>query len=256
MALTLWRVQRERTLASIKNIKAGLPSPRLAIHDPWALRALVVVLLLATAIAAGEDRRARVAAAFDWQGVHRRRQCAARRLGRAAALHQPAADHPLGRRSTIRTRRQRRTTARCRCRRAARSSSAPAADASTSSPAAGFPRPPQATSRRRSAPKSAATRSPPTASRRCAARPGCRNGGLPRLPDEAPSISLAKDPERQARGSLLMSYKLEDDYGVTEAHATFTARKTDAQAHGRCSRRRISRWCCRTRARATASARR
>ena len=44
-------------------------------------------------------------------------------------------------------------------------------------------------------------------------------------------ISLAKDPERQARGSLLMSYKLEDDYGVTEAHATFAARLGDgAQA--------------------------
>src|SRR5262249_45355302 len=69
VALTLWRVQRERTLASIKSIKAGLPSPRLALHDPWALRALVIVLLLAAAIAAGEDRRARLAAAFDWQGV-------------------------------------------------------------------------------------------------------------------------------------------------------------------------------------------
>ena len=46
-----------------------MPSPRLAIHDPWALRALVVVLLVATAIAAGGDRRARIAAAFDWQGV-------------------------------------------------------------------------------------------------------------------------------------------------------------------------------------------
>src|SRR6185312_13986902 len=41
-------------------------------------------------------------------------------------------------------------------------------------------------------------------------------------------ISLAKDPERQARGSLQMSYKLEDDYGVTEARAQFAARKPDA----------------------------
>ena len=38
-------------------------------------------------------------------------------------------------------------------------------------------------------------------------------------PDRAPTISLVKDPERQARGSLQMSYKLEDDYGVTEARA-------------------------------------
>ena len=38
-------------------------------------------------------------------------------------------------------------------------------------------------------------------------------------PDRAPTIALAKDPERQARGSLQMSYKIEDDYGVTEAQA-------------------------------------
>jgi len=37
------------------------------------------------------------------------------------------------------------------------------------------------------------------------------------IPDRAPTIALAKDPERQARGSLQMSYKIEDDYGVTEA---------------------------------------
>jgi uncharacterized protein (TIGR02302 family) len=47
-------------------------------------------------------------------------------------------------------------------------------------------------------------------------------------PDRAPNISLAKDPERQARGSLQMSYKLEDDYGVTEARAQFAPRAPDA----------------------------
>jgi uncharacterized protein (TIGR02302 family) len=52
------------------------------------------------------------------------------------------------------------------------------------------------------------------------------------LADHAPSISLAKDPERQAKGSLQLSYKLEDDYGVTEAHAAFALRSpaTDAKA--------------------------
>ena len=51
-------------------------------------------------------------------------------------------------------------------------------------------------------------------------------------PDRAPTISLAKDPERQARGSLQMSYKLEDDYGVTEARAQFAARPADAGKAG------------------------
>ena len=69
VAQALWQAQRERTLASIKRIRAGLPSPRLAIHDPWALRALVAVMLVAAYVAAGDERRMRIAAAFDWNGV-------------------------------------------------------------------------------------------------------------------------------------------------------------------------------------------
>ena len=48
VARALWQAQRERTLASLRRIRAGLPKPRLAIHDPWALRALVMVMLVAT----------------------------------------------------------------------------------------------------------------------------------------------------------------------------------------------------------------
>src|ERR1700742_3832578 len=53
------------------------------------------------------------------------------------------------------------------------------------------------------------------------------------VPDRAPTIALAKDPERQARGSLQMSYKIEDDYGVTEAHAHFAARRGARAEEGR-----------------------
>ncbi len=59
IALALWQEQRERTLASIKRIRAGLPSPRLAIHDPWALRALVMVMMVAAYVAAGDERAMR-----------------------------------------------------------------------------------------------------------------------------------------------------------------------------------------------------
>ena len=41
------------------------------------------------------------------------------------------------------------------------------------------------------------------------------------IPDRAPSIALTKDPEPQVRGSLQLSYKIEDDYGVVDARATF-----------------------------------
>ena len=46
------------------------------------------------------------------------------------------------------------------------------------------------------------------------------------IPDRPPTIALAKDPEPQARGALALSYKVEDDYGVTEAHATFALKDT------------------------------
>src|SRR5262249_48827867 len=50
------------------------------------------------------------------------------------------------------------------------------------------------------------------------------------IPDRPPTIALAKDPEPQVRGALQLSYKLEDDYGVSEAQATFTRKDTQAPA--------------------------
>jgi uncharacterized protein (TIGR02302 family) len=41
------------------------------------------------------------------------------------------------------------------------------------------------------------------------------------IPDRAPNIELLKDPERQARGALRLDYRMDDDYGVVEAKATF-----------------------------------
>jgi uncharacterized protein (TIGR02302 family) len=229
VALTLWRVQRERTLASIKSIKAGWPSPRLAIHDPWAFRALVVVLLVATAIAAGGDRRARIAAAFDWQGVI---TVANVRLdawvapppytGRppiilSGAVNNPSAQ-PVPDQNALQVPAGSTLVVRA---------SGGRLDVLTSggigeAPPGDKP-PPVGTEERRYTINTdgvAQVRSP---------------SGLPQwrfaaMPDRAPVISLAKDPERQARGSLLLSYKLEDDYGVTEAHATFTARKAEGAA--------------------------
>ena len=42
------------------------------------------------------------------------------------------------------------------------------------------------------------------------------------IPDHAPKISLTKDPERMPRGSLKLSYKVEDDYGIAGAEARIT----------------------------------
>src|SRR5438067_7465077 len=68
-SIVLWRAHIERALRAAKTLRAGMPMPRLAPPDPFAMRALVAVLVVATFFAAGGERMKRVAAAFDWQGV-------------------------------------------------------------------------------------------------------------------------------------------------------------------------------------------
>jgi uncharacterized protein (TIGR02302 family) len=41
------------------------------------------------------------------------------------------------------------------------------------------------------------------------------------IPDHPPTIALTKEPETQLRGSLLLAYKIEDDYGAVDAQAIF-----------------------------------
>jgi uncharacterized protein (TIGR02302 family) len=225
VAQALWQAQRERTLASLKRIRAGLPSPKLTIHDPRALRALVLVLLVATWFAAGGERGQRIAAAFDWNGVLVPSNI------RVDAWITP----PLytGRPPII--------------------LSAANKDATTAAASAVLPVPASSTLIVRSsggtldvaltggvtevapaaeAPKGTNERHFAIAGDGTAhvrAPSGQPVWSFSATPDRAPTISLAKDPERQARGSLQMSYKLEDDYGVTEAHARFAARPGDTK---------------------------
>jgi uncharacterized protein (TIGR02302 family) len=223
IAQALWQEQRERTLASIKRIRAGLPSPRLAIHDPWALRALVVMLMVAAYVAAGDERTMRVAAAFDWNGV------LAPANVRVDAWVTPP--NYTGKPPIILS----------------------AANKDASAPDAGpLPVPAGSTLLVRSsggtidvvvgggvtevapseqAPKGTNERHFKIAGDGTAhvrAPAGQPLWKFAATPDRAPTISLAKDPERQARGSLQMSYKIEDDYGVTEARAQFAVRPGDA----------------------------
>jgi uncharacterized protein (TIGR02302 family) len=228
IAQALWREQRERTLASIKRIRAGLPSPRLPIHDPWALRALVMVMIAAAYVAAGDERAMRVAAAFDWNGV----------LAPANVRVDAWVTPPLytGKPPIILS---------------AANKDAGAPDSGPLSVPAGSTllvrssggtidvvvsgdvteiapgeAAPQGTNERHfkvTGNGTAHVRAP-------AGQPVWKFAATP---DQPPKISLAKDPERQARGSLQMSYKLEDDYGVTEARAQFAARRSEAMESGR-----------------------
>ena len=68
-SLALWQAHVARTLAAARAFKAGWPSPRLSVRDPYAVRGLVLIAVIATFIAAGGERWKRVTSAFDWQGV-------------------------------------------------------------------------------------------------------------------------------------------------------------------------------------------
>ncbi|MBW8902528.1 MAG: TIGR02302 family protein, partial [Bradyrhizobium sp.] len=220
VARALWQAQRERTLASIKRIRAGLPAPRLPIHDPWALRALVAVMMVAAYVAAGDDRMLRTEAAFDWNGV----------LAPASIRVDAWVTPPLytGKPPIILSAANKEpgATASGPLQVPAGSTLIVRSSGGTLDVLAGgglsetkpAEQAPQGTNERHfkiTADGTAQVRAPS----------GQPQWKFSAIPDRGPSISLAKDPERQARGSLQMSYKLEDDYGVTEAQATFAARR-------------------------------
>jgi len=225
VATALWQAQRERTLASLKRIRAGLPHPRLALHDPWALRALVMVMLVATFFAAGDERAMRLGAAFDWNGVLAPTNVrvdawvtpplytgkppiilsAANKEAAALPASGPLAV-PAG--STLIVR-----------------SSGGSLDVAVSGglkEVAPTEAAPKGTNEKHfaiAADGTAHVRAPS----------GQPQWAFAATPDRPPTIALAKDPERQARGALQLSYKIEDDYGVTGADAHIAIRPADAK---------------------------
>jgi uncharacterized protein (TIGR02302 family) len=226
VSMALWRAHVERALAAAHRLKAGLPLPRLAVRDPVALRSLVLMLVVATFFAAGSDRTRRIVAAFDWAGA-----VAAPNFRVDAWVTPP---NYTGRPPVI--------LPGLRAGEATRGVAGPVAvpagstlviratgknqmDVSVSGGLA-------ATSNDAPAPTPAGTEEHryTIADSGQAVLRGVGGGDLSwsftAIPDKPPTIALAKDPESQARGALQLSYKIEDDYGVTDAQATFALKQT------------------------------
>ena len=225
-SLALWNAHVDRALVAARTLKSGAPSPRLAWRDPYALRALVLIACLATFLAAGGERWKRVAAAFDWQGavlpanfrvdawvmpppytgrppvilpgIHPGEPA------NASVLAEGPISVPVN--STLIVR----STGKLGLDVAATGGVTPAAD-DVKAPAG-----------------TEEHRFKITATGTAALRGAGETLVWPfnAIPDKPPLIALTKDPEQQSRGALLLSYHVEDDYGVSEAHATF-ARKAD-----------------------------
>ena len=220
-SLALWNAHVERALAAARAFKSGLPEPRLAGRDPYALRALVVIACIATFIAAGGERWKRIVAAFDWQGMTLPADfrvdawvtpppytgrppvvLPGKHPGETTAQAEGPLSVPVG--STL----------------IVRSTGKVSLDVTPSGGVVadtGEVHAPAGTEEHRF--KIAGT-----------GKATLRGAGedlvwpFNAIPDKPPAISLTKDPEPQSRGAVLLSYRLEDDYGVTQAEATFAPR--------------------------------
>ncbi len=228
-SLALWNAHVARTLTAARAFKAGWPSPRVARRDPYALRGLVLVACIATFFAAGGERWKRIAAAFDWQGVVLPANF------RVDAWVAPPAY--TGKPPIILAGSHPGETAR----------PAGAAGGPVSVPV-GSTLIVRATGKLNVefsasggvTPANEVVHAPSGARERrfkitAAGAATLRGAGddltwsFNAIPDKPPTIALTKDPEQQNRRSLLLSYRVEDDYGVSEAQATFT-RKDNAAA--------------------------
>jgi len=223
-ALALWNAHVARSLQNAKALRAGAPAPRVAGRDPYAVRGLVLIAVIATFIAAGGERWHRVAAAFDWRGV-----VAPANFRVDAWVAPPAYTgrppiilpgiHP-GETSAAAVQTDGPISVPVNSTLVVRATGKLKLDLSTTGgvvPANAEGRPPAGAEEHRFT---------ITATGAATLRGAGENLVWPfnAVPDKPPTIALIKDPEQQSRGSLLLSYRLEDDYGVAEAQATF-ARK-------------------------------
>jgi len=195
----LWAAHRRRLEATLAQLPVTRPEPGLPTRDPYALRALALVAAAGAAFVAGDEKGARVAAAFDW---------------RASGLFAPAAridawfEPPAytGRPAIV----------------------LGAESGRVDAPENSILRVRPESSRLAVAGGLAATAEQPAASPvyrlADAARldlPDGRSFDISVIPDTPPTISLIEPPRNNARGSMTLIYSAEDDYGVTGVEAVF-----------------------------------
>jgi uncharacterized protein (TIGR02302 family) len=227
-SLALWNAHLERARQAAQALKAGLPSPRIAKRDPYALRGLVLIACIATFFAAGGERIKRVTTAFDWQGVvlpanfrvdawvipplyTGKPPVILPGMHPGENFAQLTAPVSVPANSTL----------------VVRATGKVDLDVSGSggvTPSKEEVRAPAGTEEHRFT----------IAATGAASLRGVGDDvtwAFNAIPDKPPVIALAKDPQQQGRGSLLLSYRLEDDYGVTAAQATFV-RKDDGAPQG------------------------
>ena len=220
--LAFWSLHRRRAERAIALLRTGLPSPRVVDIDRYALRAAVLVGLVATGFIAGPEKYARVAAAFDWRlgGLAEAGQRIDAWVDPPAYTGRPPIvltrhggpaqriEAPTGSIVVIRGSAGKPGFAASGALAEAAHDAAPAQDGAS---AAAAP-----------AAKTAAGETRLTL--KGAAKLTINSVGafdFAAIPDNPPTIALTDPPLANARGSLTLKYAIADDYGAINAEAAF-----------------------------------
>ncbi len=201
----LWEAHRRRLSRALRLLRLPAPQPGLARRDPYAFRALALIAAVTAAIAAGADRNARLAAAFDW-----------RRPGVATASARLDAwlDPPpyTGRTAIMLEEKDAGETLQAPINSILRihgrggATEGAIVEIKENGGAA-----PVDASERRYALKGDAQLS----------LPGLGAFSFAAIPDLPPTIELNGPPRNNFRGSMTLAFRTDDDYGVIEARALF-----------------------------------
>jgi uncharacterized protein (TIGR02302 family) len=218
----LWSLHRSRIRTLARSFAVAAPAPHLAARDPWAIRSAAIVALAASAFIAGVEKGPRIAAAFDWRTT----ALAApgfrfdawidpplytgkapillnAKIAAAASANEIHVDAPVG--STF----------------IVRSSGNAELNLQTAGglTAAGAQRLPTADKpeNERKFSLSGDAHATVTLDGKPAA-----TFNFTVIPDKAPTIALTDKPKANLHGSLTLAYKIDDDYGVSSAEATFS----------------------------------
>ncbi|MBM3563107.1 MAG: TIGR02302 family protein [Alphaproteobacteria bacterium] len=203
----LWALHRQRLEDALMKTAIEAPHARMPQRDPYALRALALVAAVAAGFVAGDEKRARLAAAFDWRAVSNFGASA-----RVDAWLEPPAytGRPpivLAKEVEAPVEAPANSTLRIR----------PAdAGLSVSGGLAAAP------------PSEEAGKEPPTEQAfrltgpaRVSLSDG-RRFDLAAVPDSPPTITLTERPRNNARGTMTLAFRAADDYGVVGAEAVFS----------------------------------
>ncbi|ACK52697.1 conserved hypothetical protein [Methylocella silvestris BL2] len=231
----LWALHQRRAERQVALLRTGSPSPRVVDVDRYALRAAVLVALVAAAFIAGPEKYARVAAAFDWRFAGL--AGAGQRIDawvdpppytgrtpivltqRAGAPGHDKIEAPVGSIIVIRS------SAGKPAYRATGALAEPPRDDAKEAQAK------DAGAQGQNPPAPAAKQvagSAPHNETRLVLRgdasltiDGVGAFDFASIPDKPPTIALAAVPRPNARGSLTLRYQIKDDYGAIAAEAIF-----------------------------------